>query len=75
MEREWQALQAALATLAPGARQVVAAESGHYVQLQQPELVIAAIREVVAAARRVPPAAVRGLPRTGGGSAPAATAG
>jgi pimeloyl-ACP methyl ester carboxylesterase len=67
MEREWQALQAALAGLAPGARRVVAAESGHYVQLQQPELVIAAIREVVAVARRAPPVAVRGLPRTGGG--------
>ena len=67
MEREWQALQAALAALVPGARRVVATESGHYIQLQQPELVIAAIREVAEAARRAPPAAVRGLPRTGGG--------
>jgi hypothetical protein len=75
MERLWQDLQAALAALVPGARRVVAAESGHYIQLQQLGLVTAAIREVVEAARRAPPAAVRGLPRTGGGSAPAAPAG
>jgi pimeloyl-ACP methyl ester carboxylesterase len=35
----------------PGARLVVAAESGHYVQLDQPELVVDAIRQVVEAAR------------------------
>ena len=53
---------------APGsARGLVAAHSGHYIQLQQPELVTASSREVVAAARRAPPAAVRGLPRAGGG--------
>jgi hypothetical protein len=72
LEREWQALQAALAALVRGARRVVATESGHYVQLQQPGLVTAAIREVVEAARRAPPATVRGLPRTGGGFVPAA---
>ena len=74
-ERLWQELQASLAALTPGARHVVATQSGHYVQLQQPGLVIAAIREVVAAARRAPPAAGRGLPRTGGGFVPAAPAG
>jgi pimeloyl-ACP methyl ester carboxylesterase len=66
-ERLWQDLQAGLAALTPGARHVVAAESGHYVQLQQPDLVTAAVREVVEAVRRAPPAAVRVLPRTGGG--------
>jgi pimeloyl-ACP methyl ester carboxylesterase len=66
-ERLWQDLQAALAALVPGARRVVAAESGHYVQLQQPELVIWAIQEVVEASRRAPPAAVPSLPRTGAG--------
>ena len=66
-ERVWQDLQAALAALLPGARRVVATASGHYVQLEQPELVIAAVREVVEAARRAPPAAIRGLPRTGTG--------
>ena len=35
----------------PGARLVVAAESGHYVQIDQPELVIDAIRQVVEAVR------------------------
>ncbi|HEX2516072.1 MAG TPA: alpha/beta hydrolase, partial [Chloroflexota bacterium] len=67
LDRETQALQADLATLVPGARRVVATESGHYVQLDQPELVIAAVREVVGAVRRAPPPAVRGLPRTGAG--------
>jgi pimeloyl-ACP methyl ester carboxylesterase len=67
MERVWHDLQAALAALVPGARRVVATESGHYIQLQQPELVIVAVREVVEAARRAPPAAARGFPRTGAG--------
>jgi pimeloyl-ACP methyl ester carboxylesterase len=47
----WQELQAELAALAPDARHVVAAESGHYIQLQQPELVIDAIQQVVDAVR------------------------
>ena len=47
----WHALQDELAALAPGARHVVAAESGHYIQLEQPELVIAAIQQVVDAVR------------------------
>ena len=51
LERAWRAAQEGLARLAPGARFVVATESAHYVQLQQPELVIAAIREVVEAVR------------------------
>jgi pimeloyl-ACP methyl ester carboxylesterase len=47
----WQELQDELAALAPEARHVVAAESGHYIQIQQPDLVIAAIEQVVAAVR------------------------
>ncbi len=43
---------AGLAALAPDARFAVAAESGHYVQLQQPELVVAAVRQVVEAVRQ-----------------------
>ena len=66
-ERLWQELQASLAALTPGARHVVATQSGHYVQLEQPELVIAAVREVVEAVRRTPPGARPGFPRTGGG--------
>jgi pimeloyl-ACP methyl ester carboxylesterase len=48
----WQELQAELATLTPTARQIVAAESGHYVPLDQPEVVTEAIRSVVEEARR-----------------------
>ena len=51
LERAWAAGQAELAALAPGARQVVATESGHGIQQDQPELVIAAIRQVVEAVR------------------------
>jgi pimeloyl-ACP methyl ester carboxylesterase len=47
----WQALQDELAALVPGARHVIATTSGHYIQLQQPALVIEAIRQVVAGVR------------------------
>jgi pimeloyl-ACP methyl ester carboxylesterase len=47
----WEELQVALAALVPGGRQVIATESGHYIQLQQPELVIEAIEQVVEAVR------------------------
>ena len=43
--------QRALATLVPGARFVVASKSGHYIQVDQPELVIEAVRQVVEAVR------------------------
>ena len=45
----WQQL---LRQLEPGARQVIATNSGHYIQLSQPELVIDATRAVVDAVRR-----------------------
>jgi pimeloyl-ACP methyl ester carboxylesterase len=45
-------LQAELAALSPRGKLVVTEKSGHYIQVDQPELVVAAIREVVAAARR-----------------------
>ncbi len=45
-------LQAELAALSPRGRQSVAEKSGHYIQVDQPELVVAAIRDVVEAARR-----------------------
>ena len=51
LERAWRTAQEGLAALTPGGRFEVAAESAHYVQLQQPELVIAAIRQVVGAVR------------------------
>jgi pimeloyl-ACP methyl ester carboxylesterase len=51
LEEAWTASQDHLAHLAPGVRQVIARQSEHYIQLQQPELVIAAVREVVDAVR------------------------
>jgi pimeloyl-ACP methyl ester carboxylesterase len=45
------ALQDDLARLVPNARHVIATESGHDIHQDQPELVIEAVREVVAAVR------------------------
>jgi pimeloyl-ACP methyl ester carboxylesterase len=67
LERAWSGAQDDLAALRPGARHVVATASGHYIQWEQPELVIAAVRDVVAAAAQTPRPARRGLPRTGTG--------
>jgi pimeloyl-ACP methyl ester carboxylesterase len=50
-ERLWQQLQAELAARSSRGRLVVAQDSGHYSQLERPELVIDAIAEVVAAGR------------------------
>jgi len=44
-------LQTDLAGLVSGGRHVVATQSGHYVQQSQPDAVVAAIRDVVQAAR------------------------
>lgn len=51
LEDAWTKGQAFLADLLPGTRHVIARESEHYIQLQQPELVIEAVREVVEAVR------------------------
>jgi pimeloyl-ACP methyl ester carboxylesterase len=51
LERAWRAAEEGLATLSQRGRFEVAEESAHYVQLQQPDLVIAAIRQVVEAVR------------------------
>lgn len=51
LEALWARLQHQLAALVPNARLVVAAQSGHDIQLDQPDLVTAAIREVVDAVR------------------------
>jgi pimeloyl-ACP methyl ester carboxylesterase len=50
-ERIWRELHEEIARLAPNGRHVVAAKSGHDIQQEQPELVIEAIRCVVAAVR------------------------
>ena len=51
LEAAWQSAQEELAGLLPDARHVIATESEHYIQLQQPQLVIDAIQAVVDAAR------------------------
>jgi pimeloyl-ACP methyl ester carboxylesterase len=47
-----QELQADLAGLLPGGRLVIAEQSGHYIHQGEPDLVVAAIRDVVEAVRR-----------------------
>jgi hypothetical protein len=37
----------------PGGRQIIAERSDHYIQFDEPELVVSAIRELVAAARGI----------------------
>ena len=53
LDRAFQDSQDMLAELVPGARLVVAARSGHYIQLDQPKLVTREIRRVVGKARRL----------------------
>ena len=48
-ERIWQQLQVELAELSSRSRLVVAEGSGHYIQLERPQLVIEAIGQIVAA--------------------------
>jgi pimeloyl-ACP methyl ester carboxylesterase len=51
LETAWRAAEEQLAALVPGGRFVIAEESAHYIQLQQPDLVITAIQQVVDAVR------------------------
>jgi pimeloyl-ACP methyl ester carboxylesterase len=51
IEPVWQAGQVELAALVPGARHVIATESGHWIQVEQPQLVTDAVEQVVAAVR------------------------
>ena len=48
----WQALQSELVALSSDSKQVIAEQSGHNIQLDQPDLVIDAIREMVDAIRK-----------------------
>jgi pimeloyl-ACP methyl ester carboxylesterase len=43
----WQRMQAELATLSAQSQHIYAEQSGHYIQLQQPTLVIDAIRQMI----------------------------
>ena len=51
VERLWLQLQRELAQLVPGGRLLIATQSGHDIQHEQPELVLDAIRDVVQAVR------------------------
>jgi pimeloyl-ACP methyl ester carboxylesterase len=46
-ERDWQAMQSELAALSENSRLIIAFQSGHYIQLDEPQLVIDAILEMV----------------------------
>jgi pimeloyl-ACP methyl ester carboxylesterase len=48
----WQELQAELARSSSAGKQIMAEKSGHYIQFEQPELVIESVRQVVELARR-----------------------
>ena len=54
LDRAWHTGQDALATLAPNAKHIVATKSSHYIQIQEPQLVIDAIKQVVEAVRNPP---------------------
>lgn len=49
-EQEWQEMQKELVALSSESRQIIAKESGHYIQLQQPDLVIDAVEQIVESA-------------------------
>jgi pimeloyl-ACP methyl ester carboxylesterase len=51
IENAWLELQRELASRSPQGRLVIAQKSGHYVQVEEPELVTQAIRDVVGAVR------------------------
>jgi pimeloyl-ACP methyl ester carboxylesterase len=52
LQQVWQTAQEDLSALVPGTVHVVASDSGHYIMIDQPQLVINAIHDVVDAARR-----------------------
>ena len=52
MEQVWQELQAELAAQSSNGKLIVAEQSGHYIQLDQPELVIETVEQVVELARK-----------------------
>ena len=51
-EQAWQVMQSELAALSSNSKQVIARQSGHYIQLQQPQLVVDAIHEIVQATQK-----------------------
>lgn len=65
LEALWTRLQHRLVALVPNARLVVAARSQHYIQLDQPDLVIDEIRQVVEAVRNPASWTTRGTRHAG----------
>ena len=53
LNKAWHAAQDSLATLAPNAKHKIATKSSHYIQAQEPQLVIDAIKQVVEAVRNL----------------------
>jgi pimeloyl-ACP methyl ester carboxylesterase len=51
LNKAWHTAQDALAAIAPNAKHKTATKSAHYIQVQEPELVIDAIKQVVEAVR------------------------
>jgi pimeloyl-ACP methyl ester carboxylesterase len=51
-EQVWQELQADLARLSSNSRLLVAEKSGHAIQIDQPELVVAAVRQIAETVRK-----------------------
>ncbi|HVD95169.1 MAG TPA: alpha/beta hydrolase, partial [Candidatus Limnocylindria bacterium] len=51
LDKAWHTSQDALTTLAPNAKHKTATKSAHYIQVQEPQLVIDAIKQVVEAVR------------------------
>jgi pimeloyl-ACP methyl ester carboxylesterase len=51
VEKAWREGQEALANSTPQGRLIVAEQSGHFIHTDQPDLVIASIREVIEKAR------------------------
>jgi pimeloyl-ACP methyl ester carboxylesterase len=47
VEQTWQIMQAELAAMSSNSRQITAKQSSHYIQLQQPDLVIDAIQQLM----------------------------
>ena len=52
----WQQMQIELAHLSTRGKQVIAKNSGHYIQLNRPDIVIEAVRNIVDQARQAQPA-------------------
>src|SRR5689334_12260903 len=51
LEQEWQAMQKEIASLSSNSTQIIAKDSGHDIQVDQPDLVVDAIHRVVDATR------------------------